>query len=365
MKKFCLFLLLLVLAGGVYYFSKKPPSPQAALKKDSDGPLFYETLDNAPAPLLSPEEALQGFSIAPGFEIELVAAEPLIEDPVAMAWDEYGHLYVVELRGYMPDAYGNGSDEPVGQVVRLQDTNGDGRMDTSEVFLGALVNPRAVAVVNEGVLIGEPPNLWLCKLPTPTSVCTDKRKIGGYATDVTTANVEHMENGLLQGLDNWLYNSKSNRSLRIHDGTLQEREGLFRGQWGITKDDFGRLLYNHNSTWIQADFFAGEDLVLPGQSGRHKGLGVNLTAPAKVHSVRVNPGVNRAYLPNTLREDGRLNNATGVSGLVSYRGDQFPDRYRGDVFVPEVAGNPTKLQSLPCRPQLACPGNFSRQQPWT
>ncbi len=339
MKKFCFFLLLLVLAGGVYYFSKKSPSPQAALKKDSDEPLFYETLDNAPAPVLSPEEALQAFSIAPGFEIELVAAEPLIEDPVAMAWDEYGRLYVVELRGYMPDAYGNGSDEPVGQVVRLQDTNGDGRMDTSEVFLGALVNPRAVAVVNEGVLIGEPPNLWLCKLPTPTSVCTDKRKIGGYATDVTSANVEHMENGLLQGLDNWFYNSKSNRSLRIDDGTLQEREGLFRGQWGITKDDFGRLLYNHNSTWIQADFFAGEDLVLPGHGGRHKGLGVNLTAPAKVHSVRVNPGVNRAYLPNTLREDGRLNNATGVSGLVSYRGDQFPDRYRGDVFVPEVAGN--------------------------
>src|SRR5690606_27575738 len=52
-----------------------------------------------------------------------------------------------------------------------------------------------------------------------------------------------------------------------------------------------------------------------------------------------NPGVNRAYLEGILREDGRLLNATGVSGLVSYRGDQFPEVYRSNVFVPEVAGN--------------------------
>lgn len=306
----------------------------------SDGePLFYQTLDNKPAPELSPQEALTAFSIAPGFEIELVAAEPLVEDPVAIAWDEYGRLYVVELRGYMPDAYGTGSEEPVGQVVRLEDTDGDGRMDTSEVFLGGLVNPRAVAVVNEGVLIGEPPNLWLCELPAQASVCENKRRIGSYATAVPDANVEHMENGLRQGLDNWLYNAKSARSLRIENGVLVEREGLNRGQWGITKDNVGRLLYNHNSTWIQADFFAAEDLMRPGVEAYPEGLGVNLTDPADVFSVRVNPGVNRAYLDNTLRKDGRLLNATGASGLVAYRGDQFPEDYQSDVFVPEVAGN--------------------------
>lgn len=306
----------------------------------SDGePLFYQTLDNKPAPVLSPEEAQQAFSIAPGFEIELVAAEPLVEDPVAMAWDEYGRLYVVEMRGYMRDAYGTGSEEPVGQVVRLEDTDGDGRMDTSGVFLGALVNPRAVAVVNEGVLIGEPPNLWLCELPTKDALCDNKRRIGSYATAVPDANVEHMENGLMQGLDNWLYNSKSTRSLRIENGELVEREGLNRGQWGISRDNVGRLLYNHNSTWVQADFFAAEDLVRPGSDELPVGLGVNLTEPADVFSVRVNPGVNRAYLDDTLREDGRLRNATGVSGLVSYRGDQFPETYEADVFVPEVAGN--------------------------
>ncbi len=309
-----------------------------ALREKSAEPLPYESLDKRPAPVLNPAQALAAFRIAPGFEIELVAAEPLVEEPVAMAWDEYGRLYVVELRGYMRDAYGNDSNAPLGQVVRLEDTDGDGRMDSSEVFLGGLVNARAVAVVNEGVLVAEPPHLWLCELPDRASLCDRKRRVGDYAVDVES-NVEHMENGLLLGLDNWLYNAKSNRALRLKSGELLERRGPNRGQWGITRDAVGRLLYNHNSTWLQADLFSGEDLVQAGRLRPLQGLGVNLTNPAPVHSVRVNPGVNRAYLPDTLRADGRLNRATGVSGLVAYLGDQFPRRYHGDVFVPEVAGN--------------------------
>ncbi|NQX88866.1 MAG: DUF1080 domain-containing protein [Halioglobus sp.] len=308
------------------------------LKQQTSEPLFYQTLDNVPSPVLSPQQALSAFSLAPEFAIELVASEPLVAEPVAMAWDEYGRLYVVELRGYMRDAYGSGSDAPVGQVVRLDDLDGDGRMDTSEVFLGGLVGARAVAVVNDGILVGEPPHLWLCELPTRESLCENKRRVGGYAVDAES-NVEHMENGLRLGLDNWLYSAKSNRSLRLQNGKLRQRDAPARGQWGIAQDDVGRLFYNHNSTWVQADYFAGEDLVQPGRPGVHTGLGVNLTAPAEVFSVRVNPGVNRAYLNNILREDGRLHLVTGVSGLTVYRGDQFPEEYRGDVFVSESAGN--------------------------
>ena len=329
-----------------------------SLRENREQVAFYKTLDTEPAPVLTPEQALQSFRIAPGFEIELVAAEPLVEDPVAMAWDAHGRLYVVEMRGYMPDAYGTGSEEPVGQVVRLSDTNGDGQMDSSEVFLGELVHPRAVAVVNDGVLIGEPPNLWLCELPTPESLCSNKRSVGGYAHGKAAANVEHMENRLLPGLDNWLYNSKSKRRLRLVDGELQEAEGPFRGQWGISKDDYGRFYYNHNSTWLQMDYFQGDDIVLPGVQSFPAGIGVNLTDPAQVYSVRVNPGVNRAYLDGTLREDGRLNKATGASGLVIYRGDQFPEQYRGNAFVPESAGNVVAQFTL----EEDGPGGVAEQQ---
>ncbi|MBM70462.1 MAG: cytochrome c, class I [Haliea sp.] len=324
-----------LVAGGWWWFELR----RGAAGVDEGRDDFYKTLDNDPAPVLSPAEALQRFRIAPGFDVELVAAEPLVEDPVAMAWDEFGRLYVVEMRGYMPDAYGNGRDEPVGRVVRLRDTDGDGRMDESVAFLEKLVNPRAVAVTNAGILVGEPPNLWLCELPTADATCEQPRRIGDYAPNFDEGNVEHLENGLIVGLDNWLYNAKSSRSFRLHGDRLTVREGPNRGQWGMDFDDRGRFFYNHNSTWLQADFVTGEDLVTSEGVAGHAGIGVNLTDPSEVFSVRVNPGVNRAYLEGTLRPDGRLHKATGVSGLAVYRGDQFGPEYANDVFVPEVAAN--------------------------
>lgn len=301
-------------------------------------PLFYETLDKEVAPVHSPEEALSTFRIAPGYQLELAAAEPLIGDPVAAAWDEYGRLYVVEMRSYMPDAYGTDRGTALGRVVRLEDTDGDGAMDTSEVFLDGLTYPRAVAVVNEGILIGEPPNLWLCELPEPGANCVNKRRLGDYGATEGDGNVEHLENKLLPGLDNWYYNSKSSRSLRIVDGKLESRYSLFRGQWGIAKDDVGRLYYNHNSNLITADFFAAEDIFSQESFSPVLGLGEVLTAPEEVYSVRVNPGVNRAYLDNTLRADGRLRAATSASGLTPYRANSMP-ALSGDIFVAEPAAN--------------------------
>jgi len=334
------------LAGIAWHFLRPPATPGGESRAAGTGPAFYQTLDNHRAPVLSPAQALASFRLAPGFAIELVAAEPLVQAPVAMDWDEHGRLYVVEMRGFMRDADGTDSDKPLGQVVRLADTDGDGRMDKSEVFLGGLVNPRAVAVVNEGVLVGEPPNLWLCALPARDALCVDKRRIGDYAGDASAVNVEHMENGLRQGLDNWLYNAKSARSLRLQDGELIEREGFQRGQWGIARDDQGRWLYNHNSIWLQADLFAAEDLVRGGVPQHPQGLAENLAEPSEVFSVRVNPGVNRAHLDGTLRPDGRLHYVTAVSGLAVYRGDQFPEQYRGDAFVPEAAANAVARLSL-------------------
>jgi mono/diheme cytochrome c family protein len=212
-------------------------------------------------------------------------------------------------------------------------------MDASHIFMEGLVNPRAVAVTNDGILVGEPPNLWLCALPDPQAVCTAPVRVGDYAPELSESNVEYLENGLVAGLDNWLYNAKSARSFLLRDGVLEVRQGPHRGQWGIAHDNHGRLFYNHNSTWLQADLFAAEDLVVAGEERDLVGIGEKLTTPSEVFSVRVNPGVNRAYLEGTLRPDGRLHEATGVSGLAVYRGDQFPEGYLHDVFVPEVAAN--------------------------
>lgn len=295
---------------------------------------LYLSLDTPPAPALTPEEALKGFSLAPGFSIELVAAEPLVVDPVAMAWDAAGRLFVVEMRGFMPDAYGDGEDQAVGRVVMLLDDDDDGVMDRSEVFLDHLVMPRAVAVVNEGLLVGEPPNLWLCPDIQGKTRCENRRKVGDYATDHESVSMEHLENGLMPALDNWLYNSKSDRRFRFADDVLQVEKTLPRGQWGIAQDNQGRLYYNSNSNFLSGDYFPAHT-----SDGASRGLSEQISTNDEVFSIRVNPGVNRAYLDGVLRKDGRLKSPTAVSGLTVYRGGQFPNTYWQDIFVPEPAAN--------------------------
>jgi mono/diheme cytochrome c family protein len=310
----------------------------ADLTTGKEEKLFYQTVDAPAAPVLSPNQALASFSIAPGFKVELVAAEPLVEDPVAMAWDGDGSLYVVEMRGYMPDAFGTGEEEPVGRVVRLEDTDADGVMDSQTVFLDHLVQPRAVAVVDGGILIGEPPHLWLCRDTTGDGICDDKRRIGDYGAG-KGGSVEHRENGLLPGLDNWLYNAKSDRRLRVENGKLSEERTLFRGQWGISQDNDGRLLYNANSRLLMADLFPADLVLRNGAGSTIPGLSHQLNQKEEVFSVRVNPGINRAYVDGRLRKDGRLKRPTAVSGLTAYRGDQFPEAYNHDVFIPEPSAN--------------------------
>lgn len=304
---------------------------------------FYLTLEPPPAPELTTDQALQAFHTAPGFSIELVAAEPMVEDPVAMTWDEAGQLYVVEMRGFMPDEHGSGEDAPVGVVVRLSDTSGDGDFDTREVLLDKLVLPRALAIVNDGLLIGEPPNLWLCPTTTGRSNdidCSAKRKLGIYGDQ--PGSVEHAENGLLVGLDNWLYSAKSNRRLRLHKGELLEEPTLFRGQWGIAQDNQGRLYYNTNSNLLIGDAFDARQVVAAGNKGA-PGLGQPVSQNDQLFSARINPGVNRAYVPGVLRKDGRLNRPTSASGMAVYRGGQWQlagaTADTRHVFVAEPAAN--------------------------
>ena len=98
-----------------------------------------------PSPALTPEQALKSFKLAPGIKLELVAAEPLVQEPVAIAFASDGRMFVVEMRGYMPDLDGTGEDLPVGRVSVLRDNDGDGRYEDARVFIEQLILPRATA----------------------------------------------------------------------------------------------------------------------------------------------------------------------------------------------------------------------------
>ena len=330
MRRTLLILATVALLGVIVFRAWRGPDPEEVLAR-IDVPL---------APVLSPEEELASFRTAPGFRVELVAAEPLVVDPVAMDWDDEGRLYVVEMRGFMPNIEGEGEDQPVGRVVVLEDTDADGRMDRSGVFLDGLVLPRAVAVLPQGVLVGVPPDLWLCRDTNGDRTCGTRTRVGEYA--IEGANPEHQENGLLAGIDGWIYNAKSSRRFRLEGSRLRSQETVFRGQWGIAQDDAGRLFYNHNSGFLYADAFPAEYTMRQPATALSRGkAGVNvpLSADAQVFAVRSAPGLNRAYLPGTLRRDGRQDVPTGVSGLAIQRGDQYGPERIGDAFVPEAAGS--------------------------
>jgi glucose/arabinose dehydrogenase len=102
----------------------------------------------------SAENALSTFKLPPGFKIELVAADPLISDPVDMTIDEKGRMYVVEMHGYPLDL------SNAGKIIMLRDTNGDGKMDTRTVFADSLVLPTGVMRWKKGIIVTDPPNVY-------------------------------------------------------------------------------------------------------------------------------------------------------------------------------------------------------------
>jgi putative membrane-bound dehydrogenase-like protein len=148
-------------------------------------------------PPMSPEEALASFEIAEGFRIELVAAEPLVVDPVAMAFDEYGRLFVVEMRDYSEQ-----DKERLGRVRLLIDDNGDGKFDTSHVYVDGLSWPTAVACYDGGVFIGNAPDILYCKDHNGDGIADEKRVV---FTGFGRGNVQGLLNSFQWSLDQRIY----------------------------------------------------------------------------------------------------------------------------------------------------------------
>src|SRR5438046_6528267 len=105
----------------------------------------------APRSPLSPDDARAAFKVAPGLRVELVASEPEIESPVAMAFDEDGRLWVVEMRDY-PNGPAPGQP-PEGRIKILEDRDGDGRYEHSSVFADRLLFANGVLPSRGGVLV--------------------------------------------------------------------------------------------------------------------------------------------------------------------------------------------------------------------
>ncbi|MFN8356380.1 MAG: dehydrogenase [Spirosomataceae bacterium] len=293
--------------------------------------------DEGPSPPKSPQDELATFQVEPGFKVELVASEPMIQDPVVMTFDPDGRLWVVEMRGFMPTIDGEGENQPVGRISVLEDKNGDGKMDANTVFLDKLVMPRALTLVKGGALVAERNALWFAQ--DANGDLKAERKIRIDSTYALNGLPEHTDNGLWRGVDNWYYSAKSRLRYRLEGKRWVRDSTEFRGQWGMSHDDEGHLFYNYNWSQLHAD------LVPPNYLNRNKhhiptsGIDHGLTLDRRVYPIRPNPAVNRGYIPGTLDASGRLQEFTAACSPWVYRGSVFPVDYQGNAFVCEPSGN--------------------------
>jgi len=299
--------------------------------------IFSTQKDKSPSPAKTPAQELATFQVEPGFKVQLVAAEPMVQDPIQITFDEDGRLWVVEMRGFMPTLDAEGEDQPVGRVSVLEDTNGDGQMDKSTVFLDSLVMPRALATTAAGILVAENGALWLAKDTNGDLKADSKTLID--ETYSKNGLPEHTDNGLWRSVDNHYYSVKSRLRYRLENGQFLRDSTEFRGQWGLSHDDEGRLFYNYNWSQLHAD------LVPPNYLSRNKnhiptsGIDHGLTLDRRIYPIRPTPAVNRGYILGTLDSTGRLQEFTAACSPLVYRGAAFPKEFQGNTFVCEPSGN--------------------------
>ena len=200
--------------------------------------------DNPSPAHLTPEQSIKTFKLPKGYHLELVASEPMIHEPVAIAWDGNARMYVAELNTYMQDVEGTDEHAPTSRVMLLEDTNGDGKMDKSSVFIDKMLLPRMLLCVGNELLVNETDtyNVYSYKDNNKDGVADERRPV--YTPDKKApGNLEHQRSGLDWNVDNWIYMAVDAVRFRYTDGILKPDSipSGSNGQWGLTHDNYGRL----------------------------------------------------------------------------------------------------------------------------
>ncbi len=316
-------------------------------------------------------DAVKTFQVKAGFHMDLVAAEPLVIDPIAMSFDENGRLFVIEMRDYSEHR-----PERLGRVRVLEDTDGDGHFDKSTVFVDNLAWPTAIICYGGGIFIGATPDILFCK-DTNGDGKADVREtvFTGFASrfapyDIQKLNVQALFNSFTWGLDNRIHGANGGNGGRItslkhpeipplelgnRDFSFDPRTFDFRaesggGQYGLSFDDTGRKFICSNSSHIRVDMYDERDASLnPAFAPPSPALDIPVDGPAAT-IYRISPDEPWRVIRTRWRVAGIVTGPvegggrpsgyfSGATGMMIYRGDAWPKEFAGDAFVADCGAN--------------------------
>ena len=345
---------------------------------------------DAPKPL-SPSASQKAFRVADGFEVQLVAAEPLIVDPLSIAFDARGRLFVSEFHGYNMEGHleavelnktgkldktirrVHASDETMKRVAKamystikmLEDTNGDGRMDKMTLWADHLPLCYGIVAAKNGVIaICAPDIIHFADKNNDGKMDSKQILFTGFSQGEIWSRVNHPR----RGIDNWIYvatgmyNSgkvtgknmqgtvtlgQTSFRFKENGSALEVTSGATSG-FGLTMNYWGdRLLVSNQRHAYQVAPLPNRYLARNPHVITPNPM-INICSyghPCKVFPIsKPHPWrLERSKQPEWMKFYGaaetNIGQMTSACSPLIYQGDQFPSQYLGNHFSCEPSQN--------------------------
>ena len=291
---------------------------------------------------LTPEESMKHIQVPVDFDLNLFAAEPNVQHPIAMAWDERGRLYVLITKDYPNERKESGGSD---FILICEDTNNDGKADKFTHFADGLSIPTGMVFANGGLIVSQAPHMLFLK-DTNGDDKADEKKIlfTGFGTGDTHAGPSNLH----YGFDNWIWGcvgySGFSGKVGAESDSLKFGQAFFR-----FKPDGSKLEWTtstSNNTWGMSFNEAGDVF----GSTANNSHGWYMAIP---HSNFLNPGFNtdngsrgtdthKDMKPITtkVRQVDVFGGFTAASGHNFYTARAFPKDYWNQIaFVSEPTGH--------------------------